>query len=338
MVKRVGAFGEVMMRLEVPGHDLLIQSNRLKYSFSGSGVNVVSAMTRYGYTGLLVSRLPVNPLGDAAESYLRGLGLSTEYVLRGGQYIGMYFLENGYGARPGRVTYSNRMESSFNIASEGTYPFATIASGMDAIHFCGITLAMNDSVRLAMKQLAQAVKEQGGTVVFDCNYRPALWGDQGYVTAKPHYEEMLHLSDIVLMNERDALHILGLNTDKVQREEQLIELIPVVAERYGVRTLAGTHRTIYSDNRHCLQGYLFKGGAFAYSEPLTFSVYDRIGAGDAFASGIIYGELEAWMPEETISFAATAGMLAHTVAGDTPMASAGDILQARNSTVRDVTR
>ncbi|MFC9708458.1 sugar kinase [Paenibacillus sp. NPDC056933] len=338
MVKRVGAFGEVMMRLEVPGHDLLIQSNRLKYSFSGSGVNVVSAMTRYGYAGLLVSRLPINPLGDAAESYLRGLGLSTEFVLRGGQYIGMYFLENGYGARPGRVTYSNRLESSFNMASEGTYSYAEIASGMDAIHFCGITLAMNNSVRLAMKSLAQEVKEQGGTVVFDCNYRPTLWGDPGYAMAKPHYEEMMHLSDIVLMNERDALHILGLNTDKVQREEQLAELIPMVAERYAVRTLAGTHRTIYSDNRHCLQGYIFKQGAFEFSEPLTFSVYDRIGAGDAFASGIMYGELEGMLPTETISFAVTAGMLAHTVAGDTPMATVGDVIQARNCTARDVTR
>lgn len=113
MPKRIVAFGEVMMRLQVPGHELLSQANTLQYSFSGTGVNVASAMTKLGHHGYLVTMLPDNPLGDSAISALQGLGIGRNYISRGGKYMGMYFLENGFGQRASRVTYSNRLESSF---------------------------------------------------------------------------------------------------------------------------------------------------------------------------------------------------------------------------------
>lgn len=337
--RRIAAFGEVMMRLQVPGYETLAQADTLKYSFSGTGVNVVSALSRYGHVGALVTRLPDNPLGDAAVAYLRKLGIDTAHVVRGGKYVGMYFLENGFGVRPSRVTYSNRLDSSFNTAPEGTYDFENIAASMEAIHFDGITLAMNDGVRSHMKALAEAVKRQGGKVIFDCNYRPSLWGEGGYAQAKPHYEAMLRLADIVMMNEKDALLTLGMATDQQDREEQLKELIPAVAANYGISVIAGTHRQIHRNNTHSLRGFLYKGERFAFSDQLTFSVYDRIGAGDAFASGIIHGELEGFAPEKTVRFAAAAGMLAHTVPGDTPMATEAEILRAmEQSAAGDVER
>ncbi|WP_145135136.1 sugar kinase [Paenibacillus sp. Y412MC10] len=338
MPKRIAAFGEVMMRLTVPGVELLSQSGTLHYTFSGTGVNVASALSRMGHEGMLVTRLPDNPLGDAAAAYLRKLGIDLSFAGRGGKYLGMYFLENGFGARPSRVTYTNRLESSFNTAPEGTYDFADIAGKVDAVHFCGIALAMNDGVRAHMKALARAVKQQGGTVVFDCNYRPSLWGEDGYDRARPHYEEMLRLADVVLMNERDAMLTLGFRTEKETRREQLEELIPQAAQTFGIRTVAGTHRFVNGDNSHSLQGFMFTSGQFAYSDLLTFAVYDRIGAGDAFASGIIHGELEGLPPETTVRYAAAAGMLAHTVAGDTPMSTAQDILKAMTASAGDVER
>lgn len=338
MPKRVAAFGEVMMRLQVPGHDMLSQASTLNYSFSGTGVNVASALARFGHTGLLVTRLPLGPLGDAAAAYLRKLGIEAEFVLRGGNYLGLYFLENGFGARPSRVTYTNRLESSFNTSPEGTYDVERIAESIDAVHFCGITLAMNDGVRGHMINLAKAVKGRGGKVIFDCNFRPSLWGEKGHSAARPHYEEMLRLADIVFMNEKDAMLTLGMGSAAEGREERLAELIPSVAKQYGITAIAGTHRDIHGDNSHSLRGFLFKEGRFAFSERLTFSVYDRIGAGDAFASGIIHGELEQFEPERTVNFAAVAGMLAHTVAGDTPMASEGDVFRAMESTIGDVER
>ncbi|SDW46685.1 sugar kinase [Paenibacillus sp. CF384] len=327
---RVAAFGEVMMRLQVPGYELMSQADSLRYSFSGTGVNVGSALARFGHDSSLISRLPDNALGEAATANLRKLGLSLEHVSRGGNYLGMYFLENGFGARPGRVTYSNRQESSFNTAPPNAYDYDTIAARIELVHFCGITLAMNDNVRQHMFQLAKAVKRNGGTVVFDCNYRPTHWGDGGYAKAKPHYEQMLELADIVMMNERDMIHILGMSTDKTDRMEQLTELLPVIAQRFaGISVIAGTHRSINRDNSHSLRGFIYKYGALTIApEPLTFAVYDRIGAGDAFASGIIHGELSAFEPERTVRFATAAAMLAHTVAGDTPMSTVREIERA----------
>ncbi|MFC5651157.1 sugar kinase [Paenibacillus solisilvae] len=335
---RVASFGEVMMRLQVPGYDLLSQASCLNYSFSGTGVNVGSVLARFGHDSFLVSRLPDNAIGDAAAASLRKLGLSTDFIRRGGTYLGMYFLENGFGPRPSRVTYSNRQESSFNTAPADAYDYEAIAGSIDAVHFCGITLAMNDAVRHHMLELAKAVKGKGGTVIFDCNYRAGHWGEGGYALAKPFYEKMLQLADIVMMNEKDAMFILGMTTDKEDRLDQLQALIPAVASVYGISVIAGTHRTINGDHTHSLLGFLYKDHAFAFSERLTFAVYDRIGAGDAFASGIIHGELSSFGPERTVRFAAAAAMLAHTVAGDTPMSNESEILRAMTDTNGDVIR
>lgn len=338
MPKRIAAFGEVMMRLQVPGYELLSQSNTLQYSFSGTGVNVSAALTRFGHSGYLVSTLPDHSIGDAAIASLRKLGITTSFIRRDGKYVGMYFLENGFGARASRVTYTNRLESSFNTAPAEAYDFAAIAREIDVVHFCGITLAMNDTVRGQMKAFAQAVKAAGGTVVFDCNYRQSLWGDNAYEQARPFYEDMLGLADIAMMNEKDAMLTLGMATDKESRHEQLMDLIPKVAVKYNILAIAGTHRSINGDNTHMLHGYVYKGGRFAFAEPLSFAVHDRIGAGDAFTSGIIHGETEGWAPEETVAFAAAAGMLAHTIVGDTPMSSENDIRKAMTASVGDVER
>lgn len=338
MTKRIAAFGEVVMRMQVPGHELLSQANTLHYSFSGTGVNITSALARLGHTGYLVSTLPANPLGDAAASYLQKLGITQSFIHRSGEYVRMYFLENGFGARPSRVTNSSRQESSFNIAPEGTYNFEAIAKEIDIAHFCGITLAMNDNVRKYMKSFAKAVKKNGGTVVFDCNYRPALWGEDGYEKAKAHYEEMFHFADIVMMNEKDARFIIGMETEKEERKEQLMDLVPLVAEKYNISVIAGTHRSINDTNTHSLLGFMYKNQSFSFSESLTFSVFDRIGAGDAYTSGIVHGEIKEFSPEKTVSFAATAGMLAHTIAGDTPMATESDIFHAMENAVSDIER
>ncbi|GLC87302.1 2-dehydro-3-deoxygluconokinase [Lysinibacillus piscis] len=325
-----------MMRLQVPGYALLSQADTLQYSFSGTGVNVTAALSRFGYPSYLVSTLPANPVGDAAIANLQKLGIDCTFIQRNGKYIGMYFLENGFGVRASRVTYSNRLESSFNTAS--LYDFQEIAKQIDVAHFCGITLAMNDTVRQQMKQFATAVKAHGGTVVFDCNYRPTLWGEDGYDKARSHYEEMLHLADIVLMNEKDAMLTLQMTTEETERTAQLQALLPFVAQKYNITVIAGTHRTVNHDNTHSLQGFLWKNQRLTFSDQRTFSVHDRIGAGDAYTSGVIHGELQGFSPKETVDFAVAASMLAHTIVGDTPMSSEQDIRQVMTQTIHDVIR
>lgn len=338
MPKRIAAFGEVMMRLETQGFRLLSQTDTLQVSYSGSGVNVLSALSRFGHHALPVTTLPDNPIGDAAEANLRKLGLLPDFVRRDGLALGMYFLEVGFGARPGRVTYANRQQSSFNTAAEGDYPFEEAARAADVVHFCGIALAMNDTVRRNAILFAEAVRAAGGIVAFDCNYRPGLWGPDGYAQARPWYEKMLQLAQIVFMNENDAIHILGLPVPGGDRLEQLRQLMPEVAEHYDIAALAGTHRGIETDGRHSLLGYLYREREFHFSDRLTFPVYDRIGAGDAYASGILHGELSGFEGERTVRFAAAASMLAHTIAGDTPFSSEAQVFRAMGEGTGDIER
>ncbi|WP_407272149.1 sugar kinase [Radiobacillus sp. PE A8.2] len=338
MPKKIAAFGEVMMRLEVPGYQLLSQASSLNHSFSGTGVNVTAALSHLGHQTYLVSTLPANAVGEAAASYLHKLGIQSAFINRNGQYIGMYFLENGYGVRPSRVTYTNRLESSFNTADDILYDFEHITKSIDVFHFCGITLAMNDNVREQMKNLAKAAKANKVTVVFDCNYRPSLWGENGYEQARSHYEEMLHLSDIVFMNEKDALLTLGMHTEETTREKQLTTLIPMIAEKYNIAIVAGTHRTIHANQTHGLSGYMYKNQTFTFSNTVSFSVLDRIGSGDAFSSGIIHGELNQYAPQQTVDFAVSASALAHTIVGDSPLSTENDIIRVMKDGSADVER
>ncbi|SFJ48477.1 2-dehydro-3-deoxygluconokinase [Paenibacillus sp. UNC496MF] len=334
----IAAFGEVMMRLETPGFTTLSQSGSLAYSFSGTGVNVASALSRFGHETYLASTLPDNSLGDAALAHLRKLGIGTAFVNRGGRYIGMYFLEHGFGLRPSQVTYTDRLGSSFNTVPRDAGDWERIAEAADAAHFCGIALAMNELARSQMKQLARAVKRRGGKVMFDCNYRPSLWGEGGHAAAAPHYREMLELADLVFMNEKDALLTLGMPSGGADRLAQLRDLIPQVAKTYGIEAIAGTHRQVNGDNTHTLAGYFYREGTFRFAQPSTFSVYDRVGAGDAYASGIIHAWLRGDDPQYAVDFATAAAALAHTVHGDTPLASEADVVKALARTAGDIVR
>lgn len=338
MRKRITAFGEVMMRLQVPGYETLAQADTLRYTFSGTGVNIATALSRFGHDGYLITTLPEHPLGEAAIAYLRKLGIRTDHILRGGRHIGMYFLENGFGPRPSRVTYTDRLGSSFNTAGEDTYDFRSAVADMDFVHLCGISLAMNDTVRGHVKTLAQEAKRAGATVVFDCNYRPSLWGAEGHSSARRHYEDMLATCDVAIMNEKDARLTLGMATDETDPDAQLQELIPKAANQYGIRVIAGTRRSVGSDGTHTLRGYLYKDGRFAFSKAFTFPVYDRIGAGDAFAAGVIHGEAEGFSAERTVAFAAASAMLAHTTAGDSPIATVPEVFRALDDQGLDVER
>ncbi|WP_046233361.1 sugar kinase [Paenibacillus algorifonticola] len=337
-MNKIAAFGEVMMRLETPGYSTLAQENQLKYSFSGSGVNVLSALSRFGHEAYLISALPDNALGEAAVANLRKLGLSTRHIMRSGQYVGMYFLEKGFGARASKVTYTDRLGSSFNTASFGDEQLAAAVAEVDVLHFCGITLAMNDQVRSHMLHLAREAKRQGRKIVFDCNYRPTLWGKDGYERAKSHYEQLLQLADVVMMNEKDAMLVLGMPTAALEREQQLKELLPAVAKQYDIQTIAGTHRRINGDNTHSLKGYIFSKERLIMGREHSFSVHDRVGAGDAYASGIIDGLLRGLPLEQVVEFAAAAARLAHTIQGDTPLSTREDIEKAVHNETGDVER
>lgn len=321
----VKAFGEVMMRLEVPEHLKLEQAHTLHVSYTGTGVNVLSALSRYGHQTSLITRLPQNSLGDAAISYIKSLGILTQDISRGGEYIGKYFLERGYSVRPTKVTYTNRQESSFCTSSLSDYDLENSLKNTSLIHFCGITLAMSEHIRNIALKVAQKAKALGITIVFDCNYRPKLWKDQTD-QARRFYEAMLQLTDICFMTEKDAILLLGFKTEEVDIQAQLEDVLPQVADKFKIGTIAGTMRKEKAANQ-TIQGFIYHLSSFAYSRQYVYKTLDRIGGGDGFASGVMHGILKSFSTQDMIEYAAAAGVLAHTTHGDAPICSMEEVWQ-----------
>lgn len=338
MNKHIAAYGEIMMRLEVPDNLLLRQAENLKYSFTGTGVNVTGLLSQFGYDTSLISAVPENSIGTAAIGAIRRLGIHSDFIIKNNDNLGMYFLEQGFGNRPSNVTYTNRQQSSFNTTDISEYDIVQSMKGVDVLHICGISLAMNNLTQNNILTIVKVAKEQGIKIVFDCNFRPSLWGDNGNQRAKPYYETILREADIVIMSEKDAINTLNLTTTKESKEEQLEELLLVVAEKFNIDIIAGTIRTVQGSNQNNIKGYLFKNGTMYYSEAFEVNILDRIGTGDAYTCGVIHGELSNMDPQEIVTFSTAACVLAHTISGDTPLFDTDDIIKIVNEEKNDIER
>lgn len=324
MCYKIKAFGEVVMRLHVPGYRKLEQTHTLDVSYSGTGVNVLSALHRFGHKTGMWTILPQNSLGDAAVAYLQSLGISTDEVIRNGEHLGMYFLEEGFGLRSTKVTYSSREISSFNLLQDEDGIYLECLDNVDMLHFCGISLATSPAIQKRLVTLAKVASEFKTIVVFDCNYRPKLWKDKEHL-AKTSYEQMLYIADVCFMTVKDAIYLLGLSTSKKDPDEQLRELIPKVSEKFNIGVIAGTIRKRGKDGRNYIQGYLYQKNTFCYSKVYELAILDRIGGGDGFASGIMHGVLEELSAEDMVEFAMASGVLAHTTYGDSPVNSLKEV-------------
>ncbi|MDW8797574.1 sugar kinase [Staphylococcus pseudoxylosus] len=338
MNKHIAAYGEIMMRLEVPDNLLLRQAENLKYSFTGTGVNVTGLLSQFGYDTSLISAVPENSIGTAAIGAIRRLGIHSDFIIKNNDNLGMYFLEQGFGNRPSNVTYTNRQQSSFNTTDISEYDIVQSMKGVDVLHICGISLAMNNLTQNNVLTIVKVAKEQGVKIVFDCNFRPSLWGENGNQRAKPYYETILREADIVIMSEKDAINTLNLTTTKESKEEQLEELLLVVGEKYNIDIIAGTIRTIQGSNQNSIKGYLFKNGTMYYSEDIEVNILDRIGTGDAYTCGVIHGELSNMDPQAMVTFSTAACVLAHTISGDTPLFDTDDIIKIINEEKNDIER
>ncbi|RIM83700.1 sugar kinase [Staphylococcus xylosus] len=338
MNKHIAAYGEIMMRLEVPDNLLLRQAENLKYSFTGTGVNVTGLLSQFGYDTSLISAVPENSIGTAAIGAIRRLGIHSDFIIKNNDNLGMYFLEQGFGNRPSNVTYTNRQQSSFNTTDISEYNIVQSMKGVDVLHVCGISLAMNNLTRNNILTIVKVAKEQGIKIVFDCNFRSSLWGENGNQRAKPYYETILREADIVIMSEKDAINTLNLTTTKESKEEQLEELLLVVAEKFNIDIIAGTIRTIQGSNQNDIKGYLFKNGTMYYSKAFEVNILDRIGTGDAYTCGVIHGELSNMDSQEMVTFSTAACVLAHTISGDTPLFDTDDIIKIVNEEKNDIER
>lgn len=315
-MKKVVTLGEIMLRFSTNLGERLSQTDSLKMYYGGAEANVGVSLSHFGYQVYFVSKVPNNPLGTAVERHLNSHGVKTDYLLKGGERLGTYYVETGAGERSAQVTY-DRKYSSFSDLKMEEVNFEEIFQDVSLFHVTGITLALSSELRELTLKALKTAKEKGIMTSFDFNYRGKLWGQKEAADAiKP----LLPFVDICSCGELDAVHILGMEQGdpSIPKEERLRIYYGKIKELYpNIKYICSTFRNVISASENTLRGNLFVGGELAHSKVHHINhIVDRIGGGDAFMSGILYGIAENMLPEEIISFATAASALKHTIHGD----------------------
>lgn len=322
---RVVTFGEVMLRLKSPGHERLLQSPTLEATFGGGEANVAASLARFGVPVAFVTALPSNALGDACVTWLRGCGIDVSHIARAGERIGTYYLEAGANQRPSAVIY-DRSHSSLIDCEPGTFDWSAILEGADWFHVTGITPALSQNAAEIALEAMKTAKGKGMTVSIDYNFRKNLWK---YGRSAPEVmTELVTLADVGIANEEDCQKALGIlpNSPATEAPADGGELDPEryrsLAERVleifpQLKLQAITLRESRSADRNGWSACLHDRREFLVSRQYAVDdVVDRVGTGDAFAAGLIFGMHRGMTPADALEFATAASCLKHSIPGD----------------------
>lgn len=303
---KVTAFGEIMLRLSPDNHDRFMQENNFRAYFGGSEANTLIALSSLGINTSFVTKLPENDIADACIRELKGSGVETAFISRGGRRIGIYYCENGTSVRCGKVIY-DRQFSSISEAGKTDFRWEEILQSTDIFHFTGITTALSDSLVEITLEAVKKAKEKGITVSCDLNYRRTLWSEE---KANGIMKKFMPYVDILFANTGSALDVFGIGgkDDK--------EVMAKLSEEFGIKTIAFTTRECRSADENTLGGILLADGKFYASKKTEVNIVDRVGGGDCFDAGILYGIISGFSPEETVEFANICNVYKHTVRGD----------------------
>lgn len=315
---KVVTFGEIMLRLSPPGYSRLVQADHLEVTYGGGEANVAVSIANYGGDAAFVTKVPANPLGQAAINHLRRFGVDTRYILRGGERLGIYFLEHGASQRPSKVVY-DRKGSSISQVQPGEFNWEEIFRGAQWFHFTGITPALGDNVAAVTLEAVQAAKKLGLTVSCDLNYRKNLWSP---AKAQETMTNLIQYVDIAIGNEEDAEKVFGIKakasdvTTGQLSEEGYRQVAFELARRFNLKMVAITLRESYSAFDNGWSALLYDGKEFYRSRRYQIHIVDRVGGGDAFAGALIYALMEGFQVKDALEFAVAASCLKHTIPGD----------------------
>lgn len=317
---RAVTFGELMLRLSPPGAGRLLAAPELRADFGGCEANVAVGLAHLGVRADYVTRLPDNAIGDAALRALAGEGVGTEWIARGPERMGIYFVEPGADIGANRVVY-DRAGSAFAAITAETVDWTRTLAGAAWLHGSGITPALGEGPRAALAAAIRAARAAGASVSVDLNYRPALWqGRDPRVVIEP----LVRDADLLIAN-RDAVRTM-LGVDGSPNDATLA---PRLAARYGFRRVALTRREVLSASEHRWSASLYdaKSHSTSASRYHDVRVVDRVGGGDSFAAGLIAALLRGSPGPEAVEFGAAAGALKLGVPGDWSRASPQDVEQ-----------
>ena len=321
-MKKIVAFGEIMLRLKAPGSERFFQSPSLEATFGGGEANVAVGLARFGVKVAFVSLIPPNPIGDACIAELRKQGVDTSTVIRKGKRLGIYFLEAGANQRPSVVIY-DRAHSAIAEAIRGEIPWEGVFAGAGWFH-------ISESAALVSLEAVLIAKAEGLIVSCDLNYRKNLW--KYGRTAQEVMTEIVKHTDVVMANEEDCQRVLGLFVDadvesgKVEADRYR-RLTDKALERFpNLRKIAVTLRESHSADHNGWSAVLNNRDEFLVSRKYDIrNIVDRVGTGDSFAAGLVYGLHALKSDREALEFAVAASCLKHSIPGDLPLLSLAEV-------------
>ena len=318
---KVVTFGEIMLRLSTPNFERFVQSQSFDVTYGGGEANVAASLANFGIDSYFITKLPKHEIGQSAINHLRRYGVKTDFIARGGERIGIYFLETGASQRASKVIY-DRSNSSISQIQKDDIAWTDVLKDASWFHFTGITPALGPNARLVLIEACKMAKDYGVKVSCDLNFRAKLWTEK---EAQSVMIPLMEYVDVCIANEEDAEKSLGMkpkntNIHKAELDESgYFELAESLKEKFGFDSVAITLRESFSasrngwsalliDNKECKEPYR--------SAKYDIQIVDRVGGGDAFASGLIYGLLNKGNSKEALEFAVAASCLKQTIPGD----------------------
>ncbi len=315
-MSQVVTFGEVMLRLATPGFTRYQQATHLELTYGGGEANVAVSLANFGVDAAFVTRLPKNDIAERAIAELRGLGVKTGFIARGGERMGIYFLESGASQRASKVTY-DRAHSAIAEIQPGMVEWKQIFAGAQWFHWTGITPALSDSAAATVREACEAAKAAGVTISTDLNYRKKLWSRE---KAGQVMGDLMEFVDVCIANEEDAESVFGIKGAHVEsgviEKDVYIDVARQLAEKFSFKQVAITLRESLSASRNGWSAMLYQGGDSYFSKRYDITIVDRVGAGDSFGAGLIYAALKGLEPQAALEWAVAASCLKHSIPGD----------------------
>jgi 2-dehydro-3-deoxygluconokinase len=326
-VSKVICFGEIMLRLSPPGYLRLIQTDSFDAVYGGGEANVSISLANYEVDVAFVTKVPDNPIGMAAISELRKLGVNTEYIVKGGDRLGIYYYEKGASQRPSKVVYDRKF-SAIAQAQMGDFDWGKIFADATWFHFTGITPALGDNVAVLTLEACKAAKSRNLKVSCDLNYRKNLWPTQkaGAVMA-----QLMEYVDVCIANEEDAEKVFGIKaadtdiTSGKLNKDGYIEVARQLKDRFGFEIVAITLRSSISASDNHWAAMLYSGNESYFSKNYPIHIIDRVGGGDSFGGGLIYAILNSYSLKDALEFAVAASCLKHSIEGDYNLVSVDEV-------------
>lgn len=326
---KVLSFGEILLRLAAPGYTKLFQKDSLDATFCGGEANVAVSLAIFGLDSEFLTKLPEGTVGEAAVNSMRYFGVDTSKVVYGNGRMGLYYLEKGVSQRPSKVLY-DRAYSAITLAQRSDFDWNAIFDGVDWFHWTGINPALSDNVAEICLDAVKTARKKGITVSCDLNYRKNLWSSE---KAKSVMTQLMPYVDVCIANEEDADKVLDIKPENNDVESGKLNkagygsVAKEICGRYGCKYVAITLRESYSASVNGWSGMLYSSAENKayFSRKYDIQIVDRVGGGDSFGAGLIYGLITGKQCQDAIEFAVAASCLKHTIEGDYNRTTVADV-------------